>query len=373
MNGMAGAEGGIALNLAFADGTVTRVSIASTRPLRVCRVLVGREVGEALRLLPLLFSVCGTAQTAAGLFACEAALGLAPPPSNLAARALAIRAEAAGQQARRLLVDWPLLLGRAPMKKEVRALLGGLAAVSAAIGEWRFLGGAPIQSDDAALTTAIGDISALVQAAESGIAGCLEQIREAGLAGFGASAIGFLPPLDPVWLEAKLADDGFAAKPCYDGKPAETGALARRSGHPLTAGARADHGNGLLTRLLAQFADFLAVPAELAQPLAADFGAGRGEGPGSGIGIGIGIVETSRGALAHRAVISKGAGISEGRIESYAVLAPTEWNFHPEGALAQGLLGADVPDAEVLAARAHLLVAALDPCVACTVSVNGDF
>jgi hypothetical protein len=44
------------------------------------------------------------------------------------------------------------------------------------------------------------------------------------------------------------------------------------------------------------------------------------------------------------------------------VLAPTEWNFHPEGAAAQALAGlpSDAPD---LAPRVRLLMAALDPCV----------
>jgi len=44
------------------------------------------------------------------------------------------------------------------------------------------------------------------------------------------------------------------------------------------------------------------------------------------------------------------------------VLAPTEWNFHPEGVAAQAL-AALPPDMPGLAARVRLLMAALDPCV----------
>ena len=54
----------------------------------------------------------------------------------------------------------------------------------------------------------------------------------------------------------------------------------------------------------------------------------------------------------------------------YAIVAPTEWNFHPEGALVRGLVGSAADDAATLARATHLLVQALDPCVACEVEVG---
>ena len=53
----------------------------------------------------------------------------------------------------------------------------------------------------------------------------------------------------------------------------------------------------------------------------------------------------------------------------YTIVAPTEWNFHPQGALAQGLVGRRVADAEHAVRDARVLVQALDPCVACGVEV----
>lgn len=73
-------------------------------------------------------------------------------------------------------------------------------------------------------------------------------------------------------------------------------------------------------------------------------------------------VEMSRGLLVHH-VRLEGSGVQP-RVASYGVLAPTEWNFHPQGAVARALeamppAGAD----ERLRARVQALMAAYDPCV----------
>ncbi len=65
----------------------------------------------------------------------------------------------------------------------------------------------------------------------------------------------------------------------------------------------------------------------------------------------------ARGLLLHWVALEP-----DGSVADYRVLAPTEWNFHPGGALARTLaaLPADAGDA------ARTLAAAFDPCVACT-------
>jgi len=59
------------------------------------------------------------------------------------------------------------------------------------------------------------------------------------------------------------------------------------------------------------------------------------------------------------------------RIARYRILAPTEWNFHPRGALAAGLLGVHAPSAAELRRRADWLVQALDPCVEYRLLIDG--
>ena len=68
--------------------------------------------------------------------------------------------------------------------------------------------------------------------------------------------------------------------------------------------------------------------------------------------------EMARGLLLHWVRLDVA-----GAVQDYRVLAPTEWNFHPEGALAQAV--AALPCDAV--SRARTLAAAYDPCVPCTV------
>jgi Ni,Fe-hydrogenase I large subunit len=74
-------------------------------------------------------------------------------------------------------------------------------------------------------------------------------------------------------------------------------------------------------------------------------------------------VQTARGLLLHR------VRIADGRVTDYRIVAPTEWNFHPDGALARGLVGATAGSAVALKRQARLAVQALDPCVAFQVEI----
>ncbi len=68
--------------------------------------------------------------------------------------------------------------------------------------------------------------------------------------------------------------------------------------------------------------------------------------------------EMARGLLVHA------VRIEAGRISGYAIVAPTEWNFHPRGALFRELEGRPARDAAEARRALALAVATLDPCVA---------
>lgn len=65
---------------------------------------------------------------------------------------------------------------------------------------------------------------------------------------------------------------------------------------------------------------------------------------------GPGTVETARGRLVHLARVENDV------IKEYKILAPTEWNFHPEGVVSKALVGLNAEEARVV-------VEAIDPCV----------
>ena len=81
-------------------------------------------------------------------------------------------------------------------------------------------------------------------------------------------------------------------------------------------------------------------------------------------GIGRALAETARGLLMHEIVLDGD------RIADYLIVAPTEWNFHPEGALVRRLTGLATADQADLLRTARLDVHTLDPCVACRVEIG---
>ncbi len=86
-------------------------------------------------------------------------------------------------------------------------------------------------------------------------------------------------------------------------------------------------------------------------------------GVASAVREGFAAVETSRGRLGHWTRLSR-----DGKIEDYAIVAPTEWNFHPAGPFVAAVLGARVSQATA-AASISRLAGLFDPCVLYRVEV----
>jgi Ni,Fe-hydrogenase I large subunit len=57
-------------------------------------------------------------------------------------------------------------------------------------------------------------------------------------------------------------------------------------------------------------------------------------------------------------------------VSDYVIVAPTEWNFHPDGAYTQDMRGLKERDAERLLRLAHISALSLDPCVDYEIKVS---
>ncbi len=77
-------------------------------------------------------------------------------------------------------------------------------------------------------------------------------------------------------------------------------------------------------------------------------------------GVGVARVETARGTLLHRLELA-GDGIAE-----YLIVAPTEWNFHPQGAFVREISGCPAASPEAARFAAERVALSLDPCVPCS-------
>ena len=303
--------------------------IVSTRRTGIAAMMAGREAREVVRLLPRLFALCAEAHGAAAALAlfghCDAA------------RMRRVLAESAREHLLRILMCWRTEDGpplpAAPVMDLVENARKGRDVAGALAGFLRVhvLGMAP----EAFLS--LTDPGEWLRRSDTGPARYLRAVIARGWSGIGAVEPAFLQDLPAAELVARLADDAFAAAPEWDG-PRETGPLARQYGHPLVASACAQHGAGLLARHVARLVEMARLPAAL--------GAARARQCTPGLGV----VETARGRLIH-------AATTEGdRVTRYAILAPTEWNFHPAGVAAQALAGLG-PE------QAAAVVEAIDPCV----------
>jgi hypothetical protein len=354
-------EGELIVRLGLKENRVHSVSIASSRPSLPERMTCGRPADEVARTLPLLFSICGKAQAAAAAGALDAARGRTPDGATLRLRTAEVRREAIVELLSRLLIDWPRVMGVAPDVSSVARARQALPAQ--ALATWQEIARERIYEVDPAGWIADASLAALDRwtAADTLPAQLFGRLQRES-PDLGRSDIRTMPDatLEAIFpLLPRLADDpAFCQSPDWFGRPVETGALARHAQHPLVAAYVERHGNTVAARTLArlvELAALLSVDDDPAMPTVRQ----HAVEPGTGIGL----AETARGLLLHH------AQVSEGRVAHYRIVAPTEWNFHPRGALALGLLQRPVDGPDTARREAHLLVQALDPCVACRVEV----
>ncbi|MCC7167181.1 MAG: nickel-dependent hydrogenase large subunit [Rhodospirillales bacterium] len=379
-------EGAIGAKLLVSGRRVARVTIEPRKMLRLGAILVGRPAGEALGTLPHLFSLCGTAQLQAGLEAVERACGLSLAPAQRGARRVLLLAETVLEHAQRLLIDWPPLVGLDPSLTEAKALrqaLTGLRGLMGPEAPWARPGGVPLAIDHDALEARLGEALAILRRAvygprweEGGDFGqwvnsqatlparLLYVMGERGWSDLGKSEVAPMGEFAADELARRLEEDAdgtYARSPDWQGQVYETGPIARLAVHPVIMGLRAKIGNGAALRLVARMIeltrrmrDLIAMAPGLDndEPTSARLGSGSG----------LAMVEAARGRLAHR------VELADGVVTRWQILAPTEWNFHPQGAFAKGVLGLEAgPDLET---RARLIGTAIDPCVALEVAIE---
>jgi hypothetical protein len=295
---------------------VLAAQVASQRP-QLARVLKGRQADAAATLVPLVFALCARAQGVAARLALAAARGVESSPRLDPD----IVSEVMREHLWRWMLDLPVLFGLPPLRDQ---FANAVRAVDAGHGE----------AVQAVLAT-----PGMVRLIESIMA--LEQPvqQESALLNI-ASAQSSLTD----WPQ--LSDE-LCHTPTLRGQAAETGAFARSAGIPLSV-------NGAFA------ARWLARLAELEAWACGEQRIGAG-GTASATpvapGVGRALVETARGLLMHELVL-------EGeRVADYRIVAPTEWNFHPQGPLSGWLIGRPCSDAVELRRFAAQAVAALDPCV----------
>jgi hypothetical protein len=354
--GAADLAGELKVTVEMRDRRVQRVRIDSTRPQLADRLLAGRDADEAVATVPRLFSICGRSQHIAAALALAAARGAAGTAD--AGQQRRIEAEMAHEYLWRVLIDWTGAVGaaadaallaaaRSALAHEDREALRGIVerdVLGAEAREWQEYEGWP-------------QFERWIADAATVAARFLGGVQRDGPR-HGASGVPLLPRFDAGDTAQRIverldAEADFEQWPTFGGQPAETGATARLAGQPLVAALAAEFGCSTLVRFAARLAELARIAAGQPPPapLAGSLSLGNGRG--------LGWVETARGLLLHR------IDLDGERVGRYRIVAPTEWNFHPQGAFTAAMLGVQQYSRAGLQRRAERLLQALDPCVAC--------
>ncbi len=371
--------GEITIEVTHRAGQVGAVKIGSTRP-EAARVLIGKTPEQVLSMVPLLFSLCGNAQAYAALQACRAAMGMPTEPEADAARECLVQLETVREHAWRILLDWPGLLDGAADKDSVARLLKvDRQFKSCLFGDSEaFKLDSRLQIDAMRLQGLLDELTGLIDRAIFGggqnrflaltdegqlqdwldgnmalAAQLLNTLYQRGWQALGNCNVAGLPSLVPAELNRQLQNTDlstFCRMPQWLDQCCESTPFSRQHSRPLLADLHSRYGNGLLPRFVAVLFEVAAIPRGLKPSLgtmsayAADC-------------VGLAQVQAARGLLIHR------LALRQGRVYDYRIVAPTEWNFHPDGVLAQGLKSLQAADADGLRQQEEWLINAVDPCV----------
>lgn len=341
-------------------------AIGNTRTVLAQRLLGGKAATSAPPQLARLYALCGCAHSLTAQLAIDAANGVRSTAS--VAEQVSLALETAREHVRRIWLDWPRLLSATVSAQLVLVLRDcplfrpGLTSSelpadllrwteSSVLGEPADRWLARWQDDPLQClrhwTASAATMPAALLATVAATASDLEPL-----------AAPLLPHRDVAAMQALAhdiaGDADFGRYPTHAGTICETGVwtrLAYRSASP--------QGNGVWLRLGARI-------AELARLSRGDAVLSVGA-MALGNGAALAWSEMARGLLLHRVQLSGTAQQGEQTIVDYRIVAPTEWNFHPQGVVAQAL--AAMPAVRSDAEREHtsrqvaLLVAAFDPCV----------
>jgi hypothetical protein len=356
-------EGGLHLGLRVVDGRIAKVRVTSTRPDVARTMLQGRTRAEVSAAVPLLFSICSSSQAAASRLACAAAAGEETTPDMLAQCSAAVSAETVRECAWRTLLDWPRWLDEPPSDDAVAAARASLAfrfdtesgtsrialaAFGSSAQEWLAL-------------DSLAELDRWADAGHTASARFIRRVRDDDVVTAGHA----LPALlarehDAAWVaelcDACTADPGFARHPTWRGAPAETGALARLQEDPLLVALMRRSAGRLPARFAARLRELALLIAGRATSAVGVLALPAGGGAAW--------VENARGLLIHDVRLENGC------VETYRIVAPTEWNFHPEGVLAATLVDTPAGNPDALRPHATRLVHSLDPCVTCQVEFD---
>ena len=390
-------EGALTITLQRDEQAIQSVQIQSTRPLQAARVFQQKSPSEVITLISLMYNICGIAQGRAAQLAFSQALTRKQEPHLAQLNNHLVLIETAREHLCRITFDWPDFLNEQAKQSGMAALIKQLNDIKRKLQCYDVMTEISVSTADIELeltemiakingvleTTIIGQslerwqelqdttyLSRWINSTDTITARLMQYIQATGWEDLGANSVRPLPDLTTRDLNNYLTQDNadqFIAHPMHYEQCYETTPLARQQNAPLIIDCLKVYGNGLISRVVARVHELVAIVDRLRTAAANRFRSDSIDNSSKlslPSGVGIGQVDAARGHLVHR------VELENEKVKRYQILAPTEWNFHPDGVLTKALMTLTGRDHKTLQQQAAMLINAIDPCVGYQLRIN---
>ena len=355
--------------------------ITSSRPMHATQLFEGKTIEQVLQMLPLLFNICANAQAVTAVRAIESALKL---PSNElieSQREALVAIESLREQSLQVLMQWPSFIGESLNNGALSDIVQSLNNLILSFEPKQLLRcGAdkvnPISDKQkllwvhcqAQLNTIIFNsdhevwhqnnldkIEQWAQTPQTLAARFINWLNQQSWKDAGRSDIKLLPEINDgeLVLRMKEGQQQFTAQPDWKTSCFEASWFNSQQDHPVIKQLYNRAGNGIYTRSIARLMEI----ATLMNTLQDVFHSDTLIATNASSIAGLANTNAARGRLSHY------VELQNRRVTQFSILAPTEWNFHPQGVAAEGLRQLQQDDLSTLQLQADLLIHAIDPCV----------
>ena len=341
------------------DGcSVSDVSIEPAKELRIEKLLCGKRVEDALALLPPLFALCPDSQTAAAAVACDVAQNSVPSQEVLVKARFANHLELINEGVRFFALQ---CAGEDYRAAKIKSVI----RVRELVSELREMPYEDQTKRNKLWSELRGEVSYLllegfsesweqdlfngtITPSKDSLTAFFDKISSHRSRGYTSG-----PLLDKptAFILQALKERG-----CWKNGSLEsdvrslTGPVARMRNNPTVAGLLMSDGNTNYTRFVARFIEVLSAADLIRMPLETIAAMELGKGSA------VSLVQNSRGVLLHA------VKITDGVIEKYHILTPTEINVVDCEWFKKTLLNLKARNAEELKKLAELTILSFDPC-----------
>jgi len=369
--------------------------IRSTRPVQIGRLFSEKSVQHALEKLPLLFSICGKAQTISTVRAVESERLTSASTTIESQREALISLECLREQCLRLFMDWPAFIDEEADRSVLSHIAQGLNHLMQALEPSHLFSYLPQSSETTTNSHAQKDlwqgfshtltqslfassvdvwldsihysVEKWAEQQQTQTARFIYWLQQKDWKDAGSSSLPEATSIADDELVKRLLNEreAFTSQPDWQGNCHEVSWFSRQQHHAVVAQLTTSFGNGLYTRMLARLIDV----ADLIQKLDRFFVRNTLLQPILTTVQGLAHTEAARGRLTHYIEVENQT------VNQLVILAPTEWNFHPQGVAQQSLQNLLTYYADAnetlnetrhetrLKQQADLIIHAIDPCV----------